>query len=122
VIRILVADDSAVIRTLLRGAIEIHRGDREAEIVEAGTGVAAVEKLREGGFDLALLDSAMPQLDGISAIRQLRAEGVLLPIIMVTANDDPAHRDAAMLAGATAYVVKPFRLEALWQVIEPLLP
>ena len=120
--RILVVDDSAVIRTLLRGAIELHRGGRPIEIVEAPDGGAALAAVRGGGIDVVLLDSHMPHVDGLTAIRSLRAEGSRVPIIVVTADADPAHRASAESAGCDAYILKPFRLDQLWKAVEPFLP
>ena len=68
---------------------------------------------RDDAFDLVLLDIGLPGLDGISAVRQIRARGDRLPVIILTARDELDTTLAGFEGGANDYVTKPFRFEEL---------
>jgi len=68
-----------------------------------------------------ILDVSMPLLDGLSTCRQLRAEGLLLPVLMLTARDSIGDRVAGLDAGADDYLVKPFALQELLARLRALL-
>src|SRR5689334_24628527 len=68
-----------------------------------------------------ILDVSMPTVDGLQACGQLRAEGVLLPILMLTARDGVGDRVAGLDAGAGDYLVKPFALQELLARLRALL-
>jgi two-component system chemotaxis response regulator CheB len=105
--RILVVDDSAVVRSLLRSVVST---DRKLEV--AGTavdGVSALESIESTRPDLVLLDVEMPVMDGLVTLKQLRARGYKMPIIMCSSL---THRGAqvtieALANGASDYVAKP---------------
>ncbi len=71
-------------------------------------GQHALDALRDGGFDIAVLDLGLPRLDGQRVIRQARAAGATLPVLVLTARDAVAHRVEALDGGADDFLAKPF--------------
>ena len=104
-LRILIAEDQAIIRLDLRGILEKHG---LLVCAEASNGEEAVELARTSHPDIALLDMRMPKLDGIEAARRMYAERPI-PIVMLTAFSDRAVVEKAIAAGVFAYLVKPFK-------------
>lgn len=101
--KILVVDDEARIRRLLRMYLE-----RENYVIdEAENGDEAIAKGLEANYDLILLDLMMPGTDGIEVCRQVR-EKKATPIIMLTAKGEEANRVQGFEAGTDDYIVKPF--------------
>ena len=117
-LRVLVADDNMTNRRILDGML---RG-LGLRVTMANDGRAALDAFRPGGYDILLLDIAMPDLDGIEALRRIRvcerAAGVAsVPAIAVTANA-MQHQVAEYLdAGFAGHVAKPFRKVALAEAI-----
>jgi len=107
--RILVVDDDAAVRDSLARTLRFEGDDVET----AGDGHAALDAVRAGAPDAMVLDVSMPRLDGLEACRQLRAGGVFLPIVMLTARDSVGDRVAGLDAGADDYLVKPFAVQEL---------
>lgn len=105
---ILVVDDEDVLRQLVRPYLEAEG----FTVVEAGDGPEALETLRRGGIDLAILDVMLPGEDGFSVLRQLR-EFSEVPVIMLTARRDEGYRVSGLRQGADDYVVKPFSASEL---------
>ena len=101
--RVLVVDDEHALRRLLRLYLE----KEGYEVVEADHGLDALSLLRLGGLDLALVDVMLPELDGFEVVRRIRAESGI-PIIMITARGEEAHRIAGLELGADDYVAEPF--------------
>jgi DNA-binding response OmpR family regulator len=101
--RILVVDDEAAQRRLLRAYLE----KESLEVVEAGNGLDALALLRGGGIDVALVDVMLPELDGFEVVRRARRE-TSVPIILLTARGEETSRVAGLELGADDYVVKPF--------------
>lgn len=103
--RILIADDDAGSRLLMRSALE--RG--EFHVLEAGDGAAAVALLAQHRCDAVLMDVEMPRMDGFTACAAIRATpgGVNLPIMMVTGRNDLESVDRAYQVGATDFLPKP---------------
>ena len=106
--RLLVIEDDASIRTMLRQALE----DEGYEVVEAATGMSGLESARAGGLDLVLLDLRLPDMSGFEVCRQIRSMN-FVPIIMVTAQTDTHDMVAGLEAGADDYVTKPVVLKEL---------
>jgi two-component system response regulator MprA len=121
VVRVLVVDDSGAIRALVRGAIEFGSRAKDVELVEAGDGAEALHVIEKTHVDVVCLDWSMPKIDGVEITKRLRAVGNDVPVIMITANAHDVSREAALAAGVTAYVVKPFRIAQLYAVVEPYL-
>lgn len=124
--RVLVVDDSVVIRRLLVQALE---SEKDVEVVgTASDGVRALAKAEQLRPDAITMDIEMPEMDGVTAVRELRRRGVRVPIIMfstLTARGASATLDA-LAAGASDYVTKPSNVgslaEALSRVAGELVP
>ncbi|WP_019631772.1 response regulator transcription factor [Actinomadura atramentaria] len=107
--RVLVVDDEAGIRDLMRTALRFHGFDAAV----AGTGAEALLEARRHRPDLVLLDVMLPDLDGFEVCRMLRADGDDVPVIFLTARDAPADTVTGLSIGGDDYVTKPFSIEAL---------
>lgn len=105
--QILIVDDEAAIRRLLRGAIE--RGGFTAD--EAATAAEALTMARRPGYEVILLDLGLPDRDGIELIPHLKALDRI--VIVLTARDAIPEKVAALDLGADDYVVKPFDTDEL---------
>jgi DNA-binding response OmpR family regulator len=101
--RVLVIDDERPLRSLLRLYLE----QEGYTLVEADNGHDGLSLLRRGNIDLAVIDVMLPGLDGFELVRRIRAESNL-PIILLTARGEEAHRVTGLELGADDYVVKPF--------------
>jgi two-component system response regulator MprA len=115
--RILVVDDDAAVRDSLARTLRFEGH----EVATAGDGRQALDAVRAQEPDAMILDVSMPGLDGLQACRQLRADGVLLPVLMLTARDSVGDRVAGLDAGADDYLVKPFALQELQARLRALL-
>ncbi len=117
---LLIADDHPLFRGALREAVT-GLFDR-AEIAEAGTFEEVSEVLDRGGdIDLILLDLSMPGVRGFSGLMYLRAQYPSLPIVVVSANDDPAVIRRCMEFGASGFIPKTLGIEALRAAISRVL-
>jgi two-component system OmpR family response regulator len=101
---VLVVDDHREIRELLAQLLK----KEGYEVTTAGDGREMRAALLERSIDLVLLDVMLPQVDGLTLCRELRAQRVGLPIIMLTAKDDEIDRVLGLELGADDYVTKPF--------------
>jgi two-component system OmpR family response regulator len=119
VARILLADDEANIREVVQYALE-----RDGFTVEhAADGEAALARLRRGGIDLVILDVLMPELDGLSVCRALRAEaaGASIPIVFLSSRGDEHDRILGLELGGDDYVSKPFSPRELASRVKAVL-
>jgi NarL family two-component system response regulator YdfI len=125
-IRVLIADDHLVVREGLR-AILGTTADLTL-VGEATDGAEAVELTEERSPDVVLMDLRMPNVDGIEAIRRIRAHHPAVEIVILTTYDDDAYIVEGMRAGARGYLLKDVDREVLFQTIraaargESLLP
>ena len=103
--RLLLVDDDPEIRASVRLGFELQW--REVEIAEAATGTDALRAVEDERPDLVLLDVGLPDLDGYAVLRQIRAFSAV-PVIMLTARDEPIDRVRGLEAGADDYLGKPF--------------
>jgi two-component system OmpR family response regulator len=101
---VLVVDDDGHIREVMRFALE-KAGYR---VSEAQDGSRAFELLKQGAFDLVVLDIVMPEDDGLTLCRKIRAEQSRLPIILVSSRDEELDRVLGLELGADDYLTKPF--------------
>ena len=115
--KILIVDDSALMRSILTRALEQECSDCDLELLEAADGRQALERLRDG-VDLVLLDWNMPVLDGLELVEQVRKAGDETPIVMVTAISDPLAIEEACAAGVNDYLCKPVKAGELWGAVE----
>lgn len=103
-IRVLVADDHGVLRDGLGRVIEAQ--DDMALVGVAADGAEAIERCRETGPDVVLMDLEMPVLDGIGATRAIVAEMPLVTVLVLTSFSDRHRITAALDAGAVGYLLK----------------
>ena len=115
--RILVVDDEAAVRDALSVSLRFQG----YEVSLAADGLAGLEAVHREDPDAVILDVMMPRLDGLAACRALRAEGSLVPVLMLTARDTVGDRVAGLDAGADDYLVKPFALQELLARLRALL-
>jgi len=101
----LVVDDSAVMRKVIIGALT--RADI-SDVDQAADGAEAVEACKNADYGLVLMDWNMPNMLGIDAVREIRALGKTMPIIMVTTEAEKGRIVEALKAGAQNYIIKPF--------------
>jgi len=104
--RILIVDDSALVRLYCRDVLE--RGG--FEVHQAINGIEAMEKVLAQSFDLVIVDVNMPRMDGFSFIRALRGSALnvaTLPALVMTTEAGAQDREDARAAGANFYLVKP---------------
>jgi len=113
---LIVDDDGPVRRTLARTL-----GAEGYATVLASDGGAALAEVERQQPDVIVLDAIMPGLDGLAVARRLRAKGVSIPILMLTARDAVGDRVAGLDAGADDYLVKPFATEELLARVRALL-
>lgn len=90
------------------------------EVETAGDGEEGLSRALEGSFDLILLDVMLPGRDGFEVCRELRARGVEVPIIMLTARGQVVDRVVGLKLGADDYVTKPFEMAELLARMEAL--
>jgi DNA-binding NarL/FixJ family response regulator len=118
--RLLIADDHPLFRGALREAVSGLFG--AAEIGEAGTFEEVTELLEHGSdTDLVLLDLNMPGVRGFSGLMYLRAQYPGLPIVVVSANDDPAVIRRCMEFGASGFIPKTLGVDAMRQAVARVL-
>jgi len=114
---LLLVDDDAPIRRMLERTLTAEGYDVTAA-ADGGAALAAVER---NVPDAIVLDVTMPGLDGLAVTRRLRAKGLRVPILLLTARDAVHERVAGLDAGADDYLVKPFDVDELSARVRALL-
>ncbi|HEX4172939.1 MAG TPA: response regulator [Acetobacteraceae bacterium] len=108
-LRILISDDEPAILRFLRAGL----GSQGYIVVEAASGQATLDAVRQRRADLLVLDLGLPDIDGIDVIRRIRESGAMLPIIVLSSRENEGAKVAALDLGADDYVTKPFGIEEL---------
>jgi two-component system response regulator MprA len=114
---VLLVDDDAPIRRMLERTLAAEGYDVTA-VADGGSALARIERTMP---DVIVLDVAMPGLDGLSVTRRVRAKGLPVPILLLTARDAVEERVAGLDAGADDYLVKPFEVSELTARLRALL-
>jgi two-component system cell cycle sensor histidine kinase/response regulator CckA len=112
--RVLVVDDEAVVRSLLRRSLE-RRG---YTVTEAQDGHSALRAIAEAQPDLMLLDMTMPDLDGAEVLRRVRAEGLEFPVVIASGHLDTAAERRLARGSFQGFLRKPFSVTELVNIIE----
>src|SRR5919108_2206939 len=106
---ILVADDDASIRSLLKQLL----ADEGYAVLEAATGSEVVEQVKDSGPDLVIMDLRMPELDGIEALQKVKTSSPRTSVLIMTAFGTSNAAIKAMELGAFEYITKPFELDKI---------
>ena len=104
--RVLIVDDSGTMRSIVRKILSASHF--AMEIFEAEEGIAALEQLRTGNFDLVFLDYNMPGLNGFETLSEIKRENNNVAVVMMTSTVSNVMGDRAHAAGALAFLKKPF--------------
>ncbi|MBU2511794.1 response regulator [bacterium] len=117
--RIMTVDDSTSIRQMISFTLK----NEGYEVMEAVDGVDALKKLSIEKVDMVLTDLNMPNLDGIELIKQLRIDEKhkFVPIVILTTESQQEKKQLGKEAGATGWIVKPFKPDQLLGVVKKLL-
>ena len=117
--KILVIDDSASLREVV--SIALQRAGYE--VLQAADGRQALAKLDGSRIHLAICDVNMPVMDGITFVKEARKrpDYRFMPIIMLTTESRESRKQEGQMAGAKAWVVKPFRPEQMLQAVAKLI-
>lgn len=116
---IMTVDDSASVRQMVSFALK----QADYDVIEAVDGQDAVNKIADTTVHMIITDLNMPKMDGIELIRHIRSESKnrFIPIIMLTTESQESKKQEGRLAGATGWIVKPFKPEQLVAVVKKLL-
>lgn len=117
-LRVLICDDSVLIRKKLRSTLEKCKCE---EIYEAENGNVAVEIAREKNPDLILMDIVMPEKDGIEALEEIVSFNPQAKVVMASSAGTKDHLKKALEKGAYDFIQKPISLEAITNLIEKIL-
>ncbi|MBL8472549.1 MAG: response regulator [Rhodocyclaceae bacterium] len=105
---VLIVDDNDMMRALLRGILRQEAYLVVGEARDGETALAQTERLKP---DVVCLDIVMPNSDGLETLRAIKAQWADIVVLMITANSDRDTVEAAITAGASGYVVKPFNAQ-----------
>ena len=116
---ILIVDDSETVRQVLQLAL----GNAGYRVIEAEDGYDALGKLSGARVDMLITDLNMPNMDGLELIKKVREGGQhrFTPIVMLTTESSGEKKKAGREAGASGWIVKPFKPEQLLKVVKMVL-
>lgn len=117
-LKVLICDDSLLIRKKLRSILEKCKCK---EILEAPSGKIAVEMVKEQNPDLVFLDIVMPDKDGIEALDEIMKINPNIKVVMASSAGTKEHLRKALEKGAYDFIQKPITLDAVTNVVEKLL-
>ncbi|MDP4115207.1 MAG: response regulator [Bacteroidota bacterium] len=117
--KIMTVDDSASVRQMVCFTLQ----EAGYDVVEASDGADALAKLQSNPVNMIITDLNMPVMDGITLIRNVRAGNIskFVPIIMLTTESQDTKKIEGKNAGATGWIVKPFKPEQLLAVVKKVL-
>jgi len=118
---VLIVEDSATTRAMIRAVIEDMEEDFTT--LEASTGFEALKLLPQGSFDLIITDINMPDVNGLELIHFVKTNPNYqhIPMVIVTTERSSEDRERGLALGASAYITKPFTSEQLQEVITKIL-
>lgn len=118
-LNVLLVDDSPVMRKMIMRSLR-QAGVEVAETFEAGNGIEALASLAKETIDLILCDWNMPEMDGVTFLKEAR-KSCQTPIVMLTTESSDDRVSEALKAGANGYVTKPFTPEKLGETLSIVL-
>ncbi|NOX55112.1 MAG: response regulator [Planctomycetes bacterium] len=110
--KVLLVDDSGTMRAIQKRMFA-KLGIPDGDIEEAADGVEALRLIEANRFDIILTDWNMPNMDGLTLLKEIRKRDGNIPVIMITTEAEKARVVSAISAGVSDYLVKPFTPEAL---------
>jgi DNA-binding response OmpR family regulator len=116
VTKLVVADDSETVLLMLQRRLEMEG----YEVETASDGVEALDQVKRANPDLVLLDAMMPNKSGVEALKELRASGSEVPVLIISAHLDAQEPERMEKIGANGCVPKPFEWDELISRIEEL--
>ena len=118
--KVMTVDDSATVRQVLCMTLE----GAGYEVLEAVDGEDALKKLADNPVDILVTDLNMPKMDGIELITKVRSQpnNRFMPIIMLTTESQPEKKQQGKAAGASGWIIKPFKPEQLLAVVRMVCP
>ncbi|MBZ5503170.1 MAG: response regulator [Acidobacteriia bacterium] len=121
-IRVLIVDDSAVMRKIVERCLR-QAGIDVKEVIEAANGVEGLAAVQQGPMDLILSDINMPAMDGLEFLQGLRGldNAKNTPVVMITTEGSESRVVEALSAGARGYIRKPFTPDQVKERVSPLL-
>ena len=118
--KIMLVDDAAFMRMMVKNSLS-KGGFADAEFIEAQDGAEAVQKYDEVSPDLVIMDITMPNMDGLTALKKIRAAHPDAKVIMCTAMGQESMVIDAIKSGAKDFVVKPFNAERITSTVKTIL-
>ncbi len=115
---ILIVDDAAFMRMMIK---DILTKNGYVVVGEAENGLKAVEKFKEHAPDLVIMDITMPEMDGIQAVKQIKAINSAAKIIMCSAMGQQAMVIESIQAGARDFIVKPFQADRVIEAVKKVV-
>lgn len=115
---ILIVDDAAFMRMMIR---DILSKNGYVVVGEAENGLKAIEKFKELSPDLVIMDITMPEMDGIQAVKQIKAINSAAKIIMCSAMGQQAMVIESIQAGARDFIVKPFQADRVIEAVKKVV-
>ncbi len=112
--KVLLVDDEVELLDTLIERLEL----RDIEATGVASGAEALKQVREGGYDVAVLDVKLPGEDGVSVMKQLKEIEPQLPVLLLTGHMSKETSDAGLKAGAIDYVIKPIQIDDLIEKLE----
>ena len=118
--RVMTVDDSATVRQVLQMTLE----GAGYEVLQAVDGADALRKMASESVDMLVTDLNMPTMDGIALIKEIRQDPAnrFMTIVMLTTESQPEKKQEGKLAGASGWIVKPFKPEQLLAVVRMVCP
>jgi two-component system, chemotaxis family, chemotaxis protein CheY len=116
--KILIVDDAEFLRMRISKMLRADGHD----VIEAENGLRAVEKYQSDNPDIVLMDITMPEMDGLSALKEIRSINSAAAVVMLTALGQESVVLDAIKSGAKDFIVKPFERERVLNAIAKLLP
>jgi two-component system, chemotaxis family, chemotaxis protein CheY len=113
--KVLLVDDSGTMRTIQKRCLNKLGFE---DVVEAEDGVTGLRAFEAAAFDLVLTDWNMPNMDGLSMLKEIRQRNAKVPIIMITTEAERGRVVEAIQAGVSDYLVKPFTPDGLKEKLE----
>ena len=124
-LRILIVEDSASMRSFVRNALESDaRSSAGVDVVEASSGFEALRLLPRGPYDLVITDINMPDINGLELISFIRKSEAhkTTPVLIISTQSSERDRARGLSLGANGYLIKPFSQQALQTEVWRLLP